>query len=521
MDETVLGDDVRMTTVSHSGLNALDLPLLAIPVFATRAADSRAGVKIGDPVLPEGLPQPLADALGAARVDLRPNTGSTLLVHTAGGELPARLLFIGVGKPAAELSSEDARRFAGTAVRKAESIRQSRLGIHVPVLADGIVGEGSEAGAQAVAEGATLAAWRFRELKTGVGESEAPIEVDDIILIGEAIEGGARTGEILGEAENVARLLQSRPGNVATPTHLADVAEDLGGKYGFEVDVMGPSRLEKGNFSAILAVSKGSSEEPRLITMKHMGGADDEAPLVLVGKGLTFDAGGISLKPPAGMEDMRFDMSGGAAVIAAMAAIARLGVKRNVIGIVPSSENLLGASAQKPGDVIRTRSGITVEVINTDAEGRLILCDSLDYALEFEPEAIVDCATLTGAVVIGLGHHAIGLLGTDDDLIQQLKDAGDRSGERCWQFPLWPEYRKQLETDQADLKNVGGRPGGTITAAAFLREFVKDAKWAHLDIAGTAYGDGEHASYLRKGGYGLPTRLLVEWVRSRAEGPTG
>jgi len=216
------------------------------------------------------------------------------------------------------------------------------------------------------------------------------------------------------------------------------------------------------------------------------------------------------------MEDMKFDMSGGAAVLAAMTAVARLGISRNVVGIVPSSENLLGGSAMKPGDVVRTRAGITVEVVNTDAEGRLILCDALDYAVGLAPEAMVDCATLTGAVVVGLGSHAMAVLGTDQALVDELRAVGEATGERCWPLPLWPEYRKQLESETADVKNVGGRPAGTITAATFLREFVKDVPWAHLDIAGTAYGDGTDVSYRRKGGYGVPTRLLVEWVRSRA-----
>ena len=235
-----------------------------------------------------------------------------------------------------------------------------------------------------------------------------------------------------------------------------------------------------------------------------------------MGKGLTFVAGGISLKPPKGMEDMKFDMSGGAAVLGAMTAVARLGVARNVVGIVPSSENLLGASAIKPGDVVTTRAGITVEVINTDAEGRLILCDALDYALELQPEAMVDCATLTGAVVIGLGHQAMAVLGTDETLIQEIREAGSATGERAWPLPLWDEYRKQLESDTADLKNVGGRPAGTITAAMYLRQFVKEVPWAHLDIAGTAYGDGGDVPYRRKGAYGVPTRLLAEWVLRRS-----
>ncbi len=234
-----------------------------------------------------------------------------------------------------------------------------------------------------------------------------------------------------------------------------------------------------------------------------------------MGKGLSFDAGGISLKPPGGMENMKFDMSGGAAVIGAMQAVAELGVKANVVGIVPSSENLPSGTATKPGDVIESLAGKTIEVINTDAEGRLILADALAYGAKMNPAAMVDCATLTGAVVVALGHHAAAVFGNDDALVKELVDAGEASGERCWQLPLWPEYRKQLDSTTADLQNIGGRPGGSITAACFLSEFVGEAKWAHLDIAGTAYGDGK-LPYQRKGGYGFPTRLLVEWVRRRA-----
>jgi leucyl aminopeptidase len=215
------------------------------------------------------------------------------------------------------------------------------------------------------------------------------------------------------------------------------------------------------------------------------------------------------------MEDMKFDMSGGAAVIGAMQAIAELGVKANVVGIVPSSENLPSGSAIKPGDVIGSLAGKTIEVINTDAEGRLILADALAWGARMSPAAMVDCATLTGSVVVALGHHAAAVFGNDEDLVAELIAAGTRSGERCWQLPLWDEYREQLDSETADLQNVGGRPAGSITAAAFLREFVGDARWAHLDIAGTAYGEGK-LPYQRKGAYGFPTRLLVEWVRSRA-----
>jgi leucyl aminopeptidase len=330
------------------------------------------------------------------------------------------------------------------------------------------------------------------------------------------LDEGVREGTILAEAENLARVLQSRPGNVATPTHLGEEARRLAAEHGLEVDVLGPERLREERMHALLAVSQGSEEEPRLIVLRHRGDGPGAKPLVLVGKGLTFDAGGISIKPASGMEDMKYDMSGGAAVLAAMTAIARLGVPRDVIGIVPSSENLLSGRAMKPGDVVATRSGRTVEIVNTDAEGRLLLCDALDYAVGLSPEAIVDCATLTGAVVIGLGHHATAVLANDEALIDELRDAGERTGERCWPLPLWPEYRRQLDSVAADLMNVGGRPAGTITAAIFLSEFVGDVPWAHLDIAGTAYGDGDSLPYRRKGAYGVPTRLLVEWVRGRS-----
>lgn len=367
-----------------------------------------------------------------------------------------------------------------------------------------------------------MSAWRFTEMKTRPGEADEDdlefrvnalgLSVDgDDETVGEAI----RVGETVGRGVNFARTLQSRPGNVATPTHLADEAARMASETGLTVTVMGPEELLAENMHAILAVSRGSVEEPRLIVLEHGGGSEGDAPLVLVGKGLTFDAGGISIKPAKGMEEMKFDMSGGAAVMGAMQAIAELKVPLNVVGIIPSSENLPSGTAMKPGDIIDSREGKTIEVVNTDAEGRLILADALSYAQTFDPAAIVDCATLTGAVVIALGHHAAGVLGNDDGLVEELRAAGERSGERCWPLPLWDDYMRQLDSDVADIVNVGGRTAGTITAACFLSAFVGDCTWAHLDIAGTAYGEGKRP-YERKGGVGLPARLLVEWVRSRA-----
>ncbi len=443
--------------------------------------------------------------------DMKGRTGDQVVLFGPEGG-PERVLLLGMGK--GDLEPEDVRRLAGRATRVAERIGVDALSIAVDV--EGV--EGPHA-AQAAAEGVALAVWKFTELKEA-GDDDPPVLVDALDLFlpegtAEAAQEAATAGAVIGEAENFARTLQSRPGNIATPTHIADEAVRMAEEVGLDVTVYDEEALEEAGMHAILAVSRGSEEEARLIVLQHNGGGEGDAPLVLVGKGLSFDAGGISLKPPAGMEKMKFDMSGGAAVIGAMMAVANLGVKANVVGIVPSSENMPSGTAVKPGDVIDTLAGKTVEVVNTDAEGRLILADALAHGAAMKPAAMVDCATLTGAVVVALGHHAAAVIGTDQALVDELRAAGNRSGERCWQLPLWKEYRKQLDTDVADLVNVGGRPGGCITAAAFLREFVGDVPWAHLDIAGTAYGD-EPRPYLRKGAYGFPTRLLVEWVRSRS-----
>jgi leucyl aminopeptidase len=323
-------------------------------------------------------------------------------------------------------------------------------------------------------------------------------------------------GVAFAEGENLARLLQNRPGNVATPSHLADVALGVAREYGFTSHVLGKKELEDEGMRALLAVSAGSEEEPRLIVLEHHGGEKGDPPLALVGKGITFDSGGISIKPGLGMEEMKFDMSGAAAVLGAMQAIGALRLPLNVVAVVPSAENLLSGRATKPGDIVRARSGKTIEIINTDAEGRLVLADALSYVIEhYAPKVVVDCATLTGACLIALGNHASAVLGNDEGVIAELREAGARAGERCWPLPLWKEYRKQLESTVADLKNVGGRAAGTITAAWFLAEFVGETPWAHLDIAGTAYGD-VHAPYHRKGGFGRPARLLLEWLHARA-----
>ena len=483
----------------------LDTPLLAVGV--TEGADPSSGL-LAD------LDRALGGAVQRtfASGDMKGKSADeTVLYGGEGG--PARVVLLGLGK-SAKVDAEAVRRMAGRAVRTAERLRLDAVAIAL----DPIDGVAREAVAQAAAEGAGLAAWRFMELKAE-DEDDPTVTVRAADLVGNAdpdgYSSGALTGAAIARGANLARTLQSRPGNVATPTHLADEAVRMAGSVGLDATVFDEERMLEEGMHALLSVSRGSEEEARFIILEHRGGADGDAPLVLVGKGLTFDAGGISLKPASGMEEMKYDMSGGAAVIGAMQAIAELGLKINVVGLVPSSENLPDGRATKPGDVIGSLAGKSIEVINTDAEGRLILADALTWGSRLNPAAMVDCATLTGSVVIALGHHAAAVLGNDDDLVGELRAAGEASGERCWQLPLWDEYRKQLDSPTADLQNVGGRPGGSITAAAFLKEFVGEAKWAHLDIAGTAWGDGK-LPYQRKGALGFPTRLLVEWVRSRA-----
>jgi len=489
---------------------AQDLGRRSTALLAVAVSDEE-----GRAVSPD-LPGELGEAIRAARADVRGRVGHVVVANTGLAQGPERVAFIGVGARG-KWDAEAVRRFAGRAVRAAESRELASLSIYVTT------GDLDTAIAvQAATEGGVLASWRFTELRTSPGGEDAPvIPVEEIHFIldgddGEAAAEGLRVGRAVANGQNLARTLQNRPGNVATPEHLGSEAEAMAEELGLEVEVFGMERIRKERMFALLAVNQGSDLEPRFIVIRHRGGKAKEPFVALVGKGLTFDAGGISIKPSQGMEEMKFDMSGGAAVMGAMRAIAELGLPLNVVGLIPSTDNLISGKAVKPGDVIQTRGGKTIEVVNTDAEGRLILADALDYAKELGVAAIIDMATLTGSVVSALGHHASAVLGTDEQLIQDVRDAGERAGERCWPLPLWSEYRKQLRSDAADMMNIGGRSAGTITAAWFLREFVGDVPWAHLDIAGTAYGK-DPLPYQRNGGYGTPVRLLVEWLRGRRE----
>jgi leucyl aminopeptidase len=304
--------------------------------------------------------------------------------------------------------------------------------------------------------------------------------------------------------------LINSPGNEVNPSYLAETAKGIAKQQALRCKILQKQDMQKLQMGCLLGVAQGSAQPPVLIMLEHAPNGTTEAPIVLVGKGITFDSGGISIKPAANMEDMKMDMAGGAAVLGTMQALAQLRYSRRVIGLVPASENLPSGTAIKPGDILRAMSGKTVEIINTDAEGRLILADALSYAVQtLKPACIIDLATLTGAVVIALGNYATGMMGTDETMMARLRAAGERTAERVWQLPLFEEYSKQIKSDFADIKNTGGREAGSITGGAFLKEFVGETPWVHLDIAGTAW-TRESKPYVPKGATGVGIRLLVD-----------
>ena len=404
---------------------------------------------------------------------------------------------------------EKLRRAAGTAARRARTLRLQTAAFSLPALPDTTIREV----ARTVAEGARLGLYRFDRHKSAADGQDLDTFwlVAEEAALDEAAEG-AELGAKVAQGTVLARDLANEPSNVSTPEYLAQKARTIAEKYGMELEILDRAGIEEEGLTGLAAVGRSASNESRYIVLEHRRGGDS-APVVLIGKAVTFDSGGISIKPAAGMEDMKFDMSGGAAVLGAMETIGALELSLNVVALVPATENLPGGSAFKPGDVLRMHSGKTVEIVSTDAEGRLILADALSYARRYEPSAVIDCATLTGACVVALGDHASGLMGNDEDLMAELQAAGEATGEKVWPLPLFEEYTEQIKGDTADIKNSGGRKGGALTAGAFLKEFAA-YPWAHLDVAGTAYGKKGNA-YTTKGATGVPTRLLVEYLMGR------
>jgi leucyl aminopeptidase len=447
--------------------------------------------------------------------DFKGELNEALLLYTLQGPAP-RILLVGLGKRD-ELTAERIRSAAATAARRCRDMGAKKA-------AAALYGRGSplpaDDAAQAFAEGAVLGTYQYLEYRTKDREKVKVLERLDVLVPDDKIRAAAEAafyrGSKLGAAANYVRTISNHPGNHATPSFLAAEAERIARESKLRCTIFERQKMEELGMGALLGVAKGSHEPPRFIILEYDCG-DPKAPTVaIVGKGLTFDAGGISIKPSAKMEEMKYDMCGGAAVLGIMSVLRDAGVRVNVIGAIPSTENLPGGGAYKPGDILRSFSGKTIEVQNCDAEGRLILADALSYvAKTYKPAAIVDMATLTGAVVIALGHYGAGLLANNDELASRLEESSKRTGERVWRLPIWEEIGEHLKSDFADLKNIadGGAGAGTIVGAAFLGNFVDGVPWAHIDIAGTAWWDKDRP-YLPKGPSGFGVRLIVEMLRA-------
>jgi leucyl aminopeptidase len=441
--------------------------------------------------------------------DFSGSLNSTALLRSRDKIGAARVLLVGLGK-AEKFQIDYVRQASATAVTAAR-----KLGVSNVTLLPPACDLEPMALAQALAEGALMGLYTMKKYKTVTEENDKDRLSEVYVLANATTEKayarGVERGHILAEAVNMARDLGNSPGNDVTPTYLAETAHAIAEGTSLQCRVLRQEDMQELNMGCLLGVAQGSEQPPAFIILDHAPQGTQEQPIVLIGKGLTFDSGGISIKPAANMEDMKMDMSGGATVLGTMQALARLKYPRRVMGLVPSSENLLNGKAVKPGDILKAMSGKTVEVINTDAEGRLILADALAYAVqELKPACMVDLATLTGAVVVALGSHATGMMGTDDTLMESIKSAGDRTGERVWQLPLFDEYSKQIKSDFADLKNVAAnREAGSIIGGAFLKEFAGETPWVHLDIAGTAW-TRENKPYIPKGATGVGIRLLVD-----------
>ena len=463
-----------------------------------------------DRALGGALSQLIADG------EMKGKWGEMTLVHTLGRLPSPRVLVAGLGK-AEEFNLNRVRDVAAAAARYLR--KAGATSFATIVHGAGIAGLEAEACAQAVAEGIILGLYTFRRHKA---PDENQREVEEAVIVEfdpsklEAMRRGVERGRIVAEAANFARDMANEPSNYLTPTEMAARAQALAQETGLECEVFDQEQVEAMGMGAFLGVARGSRQPPKLIVLRYRGDDKDGKTLGLVGKGITFDTGGISIKPAAGMEEMKGDMSGGAAVIAAMGAIARLKAKVNVTGIVPATENMPGGNAIKPGDVLRAMNGKTIEVISTDAEGRLILADALAYARRLNLAPVVDVATLTGAISVALGNVAMGAMTNDEALLEKVRRAAEAAGEKLWQLPMFEEYREQIKSEVADIKNTGGRQASSITAAFFLKEFVEDTPWVHLDVAGVDFYDKEKGVTV-KGASAIPVRTLVNLALQMAE----
>src|SRR3989440_3171505 len=448
-------------------------------------------------------------ALRAALADLPGKTGSTLLLRGLPNVAAERVLLVGLGarKEFGESAYRDAVRAAANALRELGAKDAALFLVDLKVNSQHI----SWNVRQAVL-GVRDAFYRFDQLKSQKKNPDPSLAAITLPLPAAApLTQALAEAQATADGTELARTLGNLPSNICTPTYLAEQARKLARDFKLEVEVLERKEMEKLGMGAFLAVTSASHQPPKLIVLHYRGGAKSAKPVALVGKGITFDTGGISLKPAAEMDEMKFDMSGAGSVLGAIRALAGMKAPVNVVGVIPTCENMPGGHAVKPGDVVTTLSGQTVEILNTDAEGRLILCDALAYAERLKPDVVVDIATLTGACVIALGHVATGLFANDQKLADELRAAGEDAWDRVWQMPLWEDYQEQLRSNFADMANIGGRPGGSITAASFLARFTRKLRWAHLDIAGTAWKSGRE-----KGSTGRPVPLLVRFALRHA-----
>jgi len=445
------------------------------------------------------------------KFDLQGSFAEDCTLYDMPGICTQRLVLVGAGDEK-KLTLQKLRTLAARIAGRLDKGGARDISLYLPELA--VRGASLADKAQAVAEGVWLGLYRFDKYQTEKKENKRALRSVTIMIASrcdlKAAESAVSRARAIALGTNFARDLANEPGNICTPAFLADQASALSHQR-LKVTVMDKKAIKKAGFNALLAVNQGSAKEPRFIILEYNGGDKKDAAVALVGKGLTFDAGGISLKPPAQMDEMKFDMCGSAAVLGIFKSVTDMNLPINLLGVIPSTENLPGAAAYKPGDIITSYKGITIEVQNTDAEGRIILSDALAYAAEQKPAEIIDFATLTGACVIALGAHATGLMGTADKLKQGLKASGEHTHDRVWELPMHEEYQEQIKSDIADIKNVGGREAGTITAACFLSRFVDDVPWAHLDIAGTAW-NMKGTDISPNGATGAGVRLMVDYL---------
>jgi len=495
--------------VQHGAIQNVPSDLIVVNLFqgvqtlggATGAVDAALGGAIREVI---------------AAGDFQGKAEQVVVLYTRGAIPARRVMVVGLG-PQERFDGDVVRRVAAVTAREARKL--GARSYHTIAHGAGAGALSPEDAAQAVVEGTLLGAYRFTELKADRADVEPDLEALTLVEFNsaslEAVRRGAEVGRIVGEATCYARDLVNRPGNYCTPTVLANSARAMAEAVGLTVRVLGEGEMAELGMGALLGVAQGSHEPATFTILEHNAERHDLPAYVVVGKGITFDSGGISIKPSDGMERMKDDMSGAAATLGAMRAVAALELPLRVVGLVPATENLPGSRSYKPGDVLTAMTGRTIEVISTDAEGRLILADALGYAGRYRPRAVVDLATLTGACVVALGHVAAGLMGTDEALLTALRGAADRSGDRVWPLPLYDEYAEQIKSEVADVKNTGGRPAGAITGGMFLKRFAEGYPWAHVDIAGTVWSE-ETKGYRVKGATGFGVRLIVEWLRGQS-----